>query len=213
MSGDRLDRILEASPSGQPLADRYDRWAADYDDDNRTWGWRGPDEVAAAFRRHGDDSVAGIVLDAGCGTGAVGVALRERGVAASLIGADISSGMLAEAAGRGSYTHLLQCSLDRIPLVDHAVSAVVSSGVFTHGHVGPEALVELCRVTAPGGTVSITRRLDLVERYRPTAERLVAAGRWELIETTDPEPFHPGRDGSGDAPVLQSVLTWRVGRG
>ena len=33
---------------------------------------------------------------------------------------------------------------------------VVSSGTFTHGHVGPAAIRELVRVTKPGGLITIS---------------------------------------------------------
>ncbi|MGI9594753.1 MAG: class I SAM-dependent DNA methyltransferase [Acidimicrobiales bacterium] len=207
---DRLEWILGAGRSREDLARDYDSWADRYDTDSEAWGWKGPGEVAAAYRRLADRPSAGPILDAGCGTGAVGVALRDLGSHWPLVGADLSAGMLEQARGTGHYHSTVRCSLDRLPFPDGSISAVVSSGVFTHGHVGPEALAELCRITAVGGIISITQRLDVADRYRPVAERLEAEGAWHLIEITPPARFHPCRDETADEPVLQSVLTWRV---
>jgi Xaa-Pro aminopeptidase len=52
-----------------------------------------------------------------------------------------------------------------VPLQVDDAAAVVSSGVFTHGHVGGEAFAELCRITKPGGVIAVTQRLDLVDEH------------------------------------------------
>ena len=43
-----------------------------------------------------------------------------------------------------------------IPMKNDIYDGVVSSGTFTHGHVGPSAIVELVRVTKPGGSITIS---------------------------------------------------------
>ena len=45
---------------------------------------------------------------------------------------------------------------EEIPMENDTYDGVVSSGTFTHGHVGPSAMVELVRVTKPGGLVTIS---------------------------------------------------------
>ena len=45
---------------------------------------------------------------------------------------------------------------EEIPMENDIYDGVVSSGTFTHGHVGPSAMVELVRVTKPGGLVTIS---------------------------------------------------------
>ncbi len=211
---DRLQWIFNAGRDGADLSETYDRWADGYDDDHAAWGWAGPEAVASAYTRLASGAASGPVLDAGCGTGAAGAALRSLAVEAELLGLDLSGGMLRRAGESGHYDRLLLASLDRLPMAHGSVGGVVSCGVFTHGHVGPEALSELVRVTAPGGVIAITQRLDIADRYRAEADRLEAAGYWRLLEVTDPKPFHPCRDEGDEEPSLQSVLTWRVeGRG
>ena len=53
---------------------------------------------------------------------------------------------------------LVQASLTELPLEDRCVDAVIATGVFTHGHVGPKAFSEVLRVVRSGGWVAITCR-------------------------------------------------------
>ena len=160
MADDRLDWIFE-DEAAQSLESRYDTWAATYDANHDQWGWRGPDLVVeAAFRFATNLDGDSVVIDAGCGTGQAGVALRKAGWSGRLIGLDFSQGMLDVAASSGAYDELVKCSLLDISLPTDSVDVVVSSGVFTHGHVGGEALSELCRVTKAGGVITVTQRVD-----------------------------------------------------
>ena len=75
MRDDRLEWIY-ASTTPDELRERYDVWAADYDDDLESMSWTAPHACAVACLRHTDTNAT--VLDAGCGTGLVGAALRCR---------------------------------------------------------------------------------------------------------------------------------------
>lgn len=90
------------------------------------------------------------VLDVGAGTGLVGAALARLGDW-PLEALDISAEMLDVAMAKGVYRaqHLGDLT-GRLPLEDGRFGAVLSSGTFTHGHVGPDALDELLRVARPG---------------------------------------------------------------
>lgn len=204
MGDDRLDWIFDdTSPSS--LEERYDAWAATYDADHDRWGWQGPDMVATATLRHVDNDAAATIVDAGCGTGKVGVALRDAGWIGRIVGLDLSQGMLDRAATFGVYDELLKCSLLDVPLADGHASAIVSSGVFTQGHVGGEALAELCRITTAGGIVVVTRRLDLDDDFAHHVDALLHAGVWDEADRSEPVQLHPERDDSE-----QIVVTWRV---
>ena len=200
---DRLDWIFDSE--ADELVSRYDRWAATYDDDNDEWGWRGPELVAEAALRLGRLDPHQSIYDAGCGTGRVGMALRRAGWRGSVVGLDMSVGMLEVAARSGAYDQLIRCSLFAVPLTDDVAGAIVSSGVFTHGHVGGAALGELARITMPGGVVSLTLRVDIEADIRRHADALADTGSWQLVERTAPQPMHPGRD-----ETLQTITTWMV---
>jgi len=58
---------------------------------------------------------------------------------------------LAVAAEKGLYRDTIPGDLTaKLPIEDGVYDAVVSSGTFTHGHVGPDALDELLRVAKSG---------------------------------------------------------------
>ena len=105
--------------------------------------------------------IKGAVLDVGCGTGVVGVALRAGGFSA-VDGIDISPQMLEKsrektcADGSRVYRHLIEADLTQpLAIQDNQYAALISAGTFTHGHLGPESLNELWRIAAPGAVCVI----------------------------------------------------------
>ena len=100
------------------------------------------------------------VLDAGCGTGLVGVLLKEAGIS-SLTGIDYSPGMLAEAERKGVYDTLHTIDMNNpLTLPSDSFDAVTCIGTFTSTHVKPQAVTELARVTRSGGVLVFTVRDD-----------------------------------------------------
>ena len=160
MAGAQADihtKILTASTT-EELMGIYDNWAQGYETQLlEEWGYTSPQTavklLASAMQLDGVH-----VLDAGCGTGLVGLALNEAGIV-HLSGIDYSPGMLAEARQKGVY-QALDCMDMNQPLTIAAdvYDAVTCIGTFTSTHVAPEALSELIRVTRSGGTVVFTVR-------------------------------------------------------
>ncbi len=105
--------------------------------------------------------IKGAVLDIGCGTGNVGVELRDAGIEV-VDGIDISPPMLAEAGNKKTkddlpvYRNLIAADLTKaVDIPDNQYAGLVSAGTFTHGHLGPDTLDELWRVAAPGAQCAI----------------------------------------------------------
>ncbi|MEL6914759.1 MAG: class I SAM-dependent methyltransferase [Pseudomonadota bacterium] len=110
------------------------------------------ENVAAGFVAAGG---AGPVLDVGAGTGLVGAALAGRGVR-PLHATDISAEMLAVAASKGCYAEVFEADITRpLAIPDGTYGGIVSAGTFTLGHLGPDPLLELVRITRPGGVLAI----------------------------------------------------------
>ena len=87
------------------------------------------------------------VLDIGAGTGLVAEELP--GLTVDAI--DISQEMLDVAGAKGLYRERICADLTKpLDIADAKYGAMVSAGVFTHGHVGPSCLPELMRIAAPG---------------------------------------------------------------
>ena len=114
------------------------------------------------------------VLDVGAGTGLCGQALRERGLD-HVDATDISPEMLAVAKSKGIYhTRFEGDILAGLDVETGTYAGLVSSGTFTHGHVGPEALDELLRLVRSGGwiVISIHREHFLTHGFAAKLETL-----------------------------------------
>ncbi len=162
----------------------YQLWADDYDDHMvEKLGYVSPTIVAEQLLAHTGEP-KGAFLDIGCGTGLTGKALTDRGVA-TLDGIDLSRAMLDKAAGRGIYRKLSLADLTQpLDLPQGAYNAMVSSGTFTHGHVGPEPLGTLMGLLRRGGHFAFTVHRDIWESLGFEAEvaRLQEAGTLDVVE-------------------------------
>lgn len=132
----------------------YADWAESYDRDfAQGMDYILPAQVAAAFLAAGG---TGPVLDVGTGTGLLGAALRGAGLTGAIDGVDLSPEMLARAESLDLYRHLAEADITRPLELDGPYAGIVSSGTFTHGHVGPEALPHLLAVAAPGARFALS---------------------------------------------------------
>ncbi|MER5632804.1 class I SAM-dependent methyltransferase [Streptomyces nitrosporeus] len=99
-----------------------------------------------------------VVLDAGCGTARALPALRAAvGGGGTVLGADLTPAMLAEAvrAGRTRHGALLLADAARLPLRDGTLDAVFAAGLISHLADPGEGLRELARVVRPGGRLAL----------------------------------------------------------
>lgn len=152
-------KILTAASTNE-LMQVYDGWAERYDRELlEDWGYTSPQKaVHLLLEAMASNDLA--VLDAGCGTGLVGVLLREAGIS-TLTGIDYSPGMLAEAERKGVYDTLHTIDMNNpLTLPSDSFDAVTCIGTFTSTHVKPQAVTELARVTRSGGVLVFTVRDD-----------------------------------------------------
>ena len=132
----------------------YSVWAETYDMDFiNEMQYKLHFSVADEFILNGG---AGLVLDVGAGTGALAQALLQKGKF-SIEATDISEEMLEIAKSKNIYKRSFLSDLTKeVPVDNSFYDGVVSSGTFTHGHVGPSSIRELVRVTKPGGLITIS---------------------------------------------------------
>jgi ubiquinone/menaquinone biosynthesis C-methylase UbiE len=184
----------------------YGTWATSYDDSfGKGWGYIAPREIAAILKA---EFQGGAILDAGAGTGLVAEHLQGLTVDAF----DVTPEMLLVAEEKRLYRNLILGDLTKpLQLPDAEYDAVVSCGTFTHGHVGPECLPELLRVTRPGALFvcgTIPAVLDGAG-FGSALAKLVAAGRIEPVRFRDIPIYegadHPHRDDRGLVMVFRRL--------
>ena len=92
------------------------------------------------------------VLDAGCGTGVIAEELA-RFSQACVVGLDVDPGMLAFARGQGGEVAYVQGDAHALPFPDGAFDAVACHYLLLWLADPARAVVEMARVTRPGGAV------------------------------------------------------------
>ena len=196
-----------SSKNNSELTQRYDEWAKDYDRDlSEFFGWIAPKTASAYLAKYVHPT--SIVLDAGAGTGLVGLALAEHGFQ-NLTAMDLSAGMLKEARDKNVYKKLDQMVLgEPLSYETDSFDAVISVGVMTLGHAGPESFEELLRITKPQGHIVFTIRTDvyLKNGFKEKQEEMESKKLWEVVDVS--EEFHPLP--TGEPEVLHQVWVYRV---
>ena len=183
---------LSAAAHQQPeeIVGRYDEWALEYEADVRSWGYTLPEDIAALVMAQ---APVGRILDAGCGTGLIGHALRGLGVSADqLVGIDASQASLEIAAETGVYVDVSRVDLTAgLPFDDHAFGAVVCGGVLTYVPDATPVLREFVRVLRPGAVAIVSQRTDLWEErnFDDTLGQLRAEGAG--VEISERVPYLP----------------------
>ena len=153
----------------------YADWAASYDAGFAgAMDYRLPAHVAAAFLAAGG---RGPVLDVGAGTGLCGAALRAQGFEGEIDAVDLVLAMLEAARAKGVYRGLHVADITQALPVAGPYGGLVSSGTFTHGHVGPEALGPLVAVLAPGALLAVSVNLGVWDRLGFEAAFAALQGR------------------------------------
>jgi predicted TPR repeat methyltransferase len=186
-----LGAVYEAKDQAS-LAAQYDKWSATYEAEMAANGYRHPSVCLALLTRHATKG-AGPILDAGAGTGLLGEWLGIMGYP-HVEALDISQGMLDVARAKGCYSKLHRLALgNALPFADGQFAAIISSGVFTTGHVGPEGLDELVRSTASGGVIVLTVKSVLwKDSFQAHVDAMVLTGKISIAEITKPYLSMPG---------------------
>ena len=143
----------------------YDEWGTNnkYDKDMVEWDYTGPKETVEAFKKYANNKEIKI-YDAGCGTGLVGVELKNSGYT-NFDGVDLSQKLL-DLVPKGLYKNLSKADLNKsLNIKDNEYDAVLCVGTFTFGHVKPPALDEFIRITKNKGLLCFTINEGIYEEY------------------------------------------------
>ena len=164
----------------------YKNWASDYESDViHLAGYVGHLITSDLLLNYLEDTESR-VLDAGCGTGLVGEILYKNNFR-HIDGVDFSQEMLDIANQKKIYQSLNLVDLTKkLDYENDSFDAIICAGTFTCGHVGPEALKEMVRITKEGGFICFTVRKQEWEAspYLQIINELEKTSSWNKIKHT-----------------------------
>ena len=205
-SNEAIDAALHLDGDPQKVRRFYDDWASSYNGDVDSAEYSGPSIAANLLGRHLDDRKARI-LDAGCGTGRVGSELQSMGYS-HVDGFDLSPEMAERAAASGAYRTVAgNIDIMHAPrdFPHSGYDALLSIGVFTLGHVPPEALEVLLQLLRDGGLLVISTRSHYYEQtgFQSTVDALRDSGRLGQLQVVWNAPYN--HDGDGHYWVFEKI--------
>ena len=160
---DKLD--IYKLKTSKELLQYYQVWADNnkYNKDMVDWNYTAPQETVLILKKYAFNKNFKI-LDAGCGTGLVGIELKKYGYS-NIEGVDFSQSML-DLVPQGIYKKIEKIDLNKpLKFKDNMYDVLMCVGTFTYGHVKPQALDELIRITKNRGLICFTVNEGIYEEY------------------------------------------------
>ena len=191
------------SPANERTAEHarahYDKVATRYDREMAEFGYCAPSRVAKWLASSGIGRGAQ-VLDLCSGTGLVGVALHEAGVAVSgtIVGVDISDESLDECLGSGAYSRIkLHDVNQKLPFDTGMFDAIVCVGGTEFIEDFRVLFSEMTRVARDGALLCWTHRAPLWDAddrgCASVVQELQESMHWKQVRMVPPENHTPTR--------------------
>ena len=149
----------------EEVLEYYKHWTDNnkYNKDMVEWNYTAPKETVAVVKKYVSNKNFKI-LDAGCGTGLVGVELKKFGYS-HIDGVDFSQDML-DLVPQDIYKNLQKVDLNAdLKFRDNTYDVIICVGTFTYGHVKAHALDELIRITKDKGLICFTINEGIYKEY------------------------------------------------
>jgi predicted TPR repeat methyltransferase len=188
-----IDAALHLNGNPQNVKQFYDDWAKNYNLDTSSSEYSGP-AIGAKLLSEFLPAKDSRLLDAGCGTGLVGIELHNLGYR-HVDGFDLSDAMAEKAVASGAYRQVMG-GIDMMRAAEN-YAAILSIGVFTLGHVAPEALIVLLRLASPGGLLLVSTRTHYYDQtnFQLVIDELIESGQVELLKVIRDAPYNNDGDG------------------
>ena len=149
----------------EELLKYYQDWTSNnkYNKDMVDWNYTAPQETVSVLRNYALNKNSKI-LDAGCGTGLVGIELKKYDYS-NIEGVDFSQSML-DLVPQNIYKKIEKIDLNKpLKFKNNMYDVVMCVGTFTYGHVKPHALDEIIRITKNKGLICFTINEGIYEEY------------------------------------------------
>jgi len=160
---DKLD--IYKLKTSEELLKYYQDWTDNnkYNKDMVDWNYIAPQETVLILKKYAFNKNYKI-LDAGCGTGLVGIELKKYGYS-NIEGVDFSQSML-DLVPQDVYKKIEKVDLNKhLKFKNNTYDVIMCVGTFTYGHVKPHALDELIRITKNRGLICFTINEGIYEEY------------------------------------------------
>ena len=151
--------------TSEELLKYYQDWTDNdkYNKDMVDWNYIAPQETVFILKKYVFNKNYKI-LDAGCGTGLVGIELKKYGYS-NIEGVDFSQSML-DLVPQDVYKKIEKVDLNKhLKFKNNTYDVIMCVGTFTYGHVKPHALDELIRITKNKGFICFTINEGIYEEY------------------------------------------------
>ena len=162
-----------------------------------------PKSVALEFYKHYTGK--GNICDIGCGTGLVGEELHSIDSNLVIDGVDISPDMIAIAKSKNIYRNFYNVDLTKpIKNITNNYSALISVGTFTHGHLGPNAIINLLSICKKNAllTLGINALHYRKQGFDLFLNKLETIGRIKIVKVSS-KPIY---DLKGETKVEENQL-------
>ena len=170
--------------SKKKVLEYYDDWTnnAQFNQDMVDWKYTAPSNAAKLLHKYSPNKDIQI-LDAGCGSGLVGMELAKKGYI-NITGADFSQSMM-DLIPKNIYKSLKLIDLNETLFYkENSFDAIICVGTFTYGHVKARALDEFLRITKNNGLICFTVNEGIYNKYKfdKKITELSKNNSWKILE-------------------------------
>ena len=151
--------------TSKEILNYYRDWTENnkYNQDMIDWNYTAPKETVDLLTKHVLDKKVEI-LDAGCGTGLVGIELKKHNYS-NINGVDFSQNML-NLVPKNIYKSINKIDLNKpLEYKNNKFDVIVCVGTFTYGHVRAHALNEFIRIIKNKGLICFTINEGIYQEY------------------------------------------------